>query len=123
MNQPLAHRRIIGDWRTELSAECVAQYRAGKSIREIAGDLGRSFGFVRAVILEGGEVLHSRGGRHPQADAMERRARIRELHSQGVPTSAIAVQVGCHVSTVSRVLGQEGGRVGEGSVAGAEGRA
>jgi hypothetical protein len=55
-------RRITGDSRAALGEELAARYRAGESIREIAASLGRSYGFVHAVLLDGGVVLRGRGG-------------------------------------------------------------
>jgi Helix-turn-helix domain len=50
--------RITGAQRTTLAS----QYAAGESIRKIADDAGRSFGFVHGVLKEAGVELRGRGG-------------------------------------------------------------
>lgn len=60
---PLAKgRRITGDERGTLSGELRRQYEQGSSIRAIAADTGRSYGFVHRVLMESGTTLRSRGG-------------------------------------------------------------
>jgi hypothetical protein len=55
-------RRITGDERGTLSDELRQQYEAGRSIRAIAKDTGRSYGFVHRVLQESGATLRGRGG-------------------------------------------------------------
>ena len=55
-------RRITGDERETLSTELRRQYQQGSSIRTIAADTGRSYGFVHRVLLESGTALRGRGG-------------------------------------------------------------
>ena len=50
-------RRITGDERGTLSAELRRQYEQGSSIRTIAADTGRSYGFVHRVLMESGTTL------------------------------------------------------------------
>ena len=45
-----------------LTSEYVKRYAAGESIRRIADDAGRSFGFVHGVLKEAGVGLRGRGG-------------------------------------------------------------
>lgn len=60
---PLApQRRIVGTERVTVTKDCVGRYRAGQSIRSIAIDIGRSYGFVHRVLTEGGVRLRPRGG-------------------------------------------------------------
>jgi hypothetical protein len=54
--------RITGAQRGTLAAQYAKRYAAGESIRKIAGDAGRSFGFVHGVLKEAGVTLRSRGG-------------------------------------------------------------
>ena len=54
--------RITGDDRAALGAALAERYRAGESIRALADDIGRSFGFVHGVISEAGVPLRGRGG-------------------------------------------------------------
>lgn len=54
--------RIRGDQRSKLAGDYAKRYDAGESIRSIAGDSGRSFGFVHGVLKEAGVALRGRGG-------------------------------------------------------------
>jgi hypothetical protein len=55
-------RRVTGPARATLGTELAARYRSGESIRQIAASLGRSYGFVRGVLLDAGVTLRGRGG-------------------------------------------------------------
>ena len=55
-------RRITGDERVTLSDDLRRQYEQGRSIRAIAADTGRSYGFVHRMLMESGVTLRSRGG-------------------------------------------------------------
>ena len=54
--------RITGTQRTTLASQYAKRYAAGESIRKIAEDAGRSFGFVHGVLKEAGVELRGRGG-------------------------------------------------------------
>ena len=54
--------RITGTQRTTLASQYARRYAAGDSIRKIADDAGRSFGFVHGVLKEAGVELRGRGG-------------------------------------------------------------
>jgi Helix-turn-helix domain len=54
--------RITGTQRTTLASQYAKRYSAGESIRKIADDAGRSFGFVHGVLKEAGVELRGRGG-------------------------------------------------------------
>jgi Helix-turn-helix domain len=54
--------RITGDQRSSLGASFGERYAAGESIRSIAQDTGRSYGFVHGVLKESGASLRGRGG-------------------------------------------------------------
>ena len=54
--------RITGAQRGTLSSQYAKRYAAGESIRKIAEDAGRSFGFVHGVLKESGVGLRGRGG-------------------------------------------------------------
>jgi hypothetical protein len=57
-----AGRRIVGAERTTWTKDCLRRYQAGESIRQIARDTGRSYGFVHRILTEGGATLRGRGG-------------------------------------------------------------
>jgi hypothetical protein len=61
--------RITGDQRTSLAQSFGERYAGGESIRSIAQDTGRSYGFVHGVLKESGATLRGRGGatRGPRA--------------------------------------------------------
>jgi predicted transcriptional regulator len=54
--------RITGPDRTKLANELKKAYDKGKSIRELAGTHGRSYGFIHRVLSESGVALRGRGG-------------------------------------------------------------
>lgn len=64
--QPLAQlnkgQRITGPERGALSDELRRQYESGRSIRALAADTGRSYGFIHRVLMESGATLRGRGG-------------------------------------------------------------
>ena len=66
-------KRISGDLRSEVSASFVERYRGGESIRSIATESGRSYGFVQGLLKDSGVEFRSRGGARnraqPTADA------------------------------------------------------
>jgi hypothetical protein len=65
-SQPLSPlnkgRRNTGDERGTLSDELRRHYENGRSIRDLAADTGRSYGFVHRVLKESGATLRGRGG-------------------------------------------------------------
>lgn len=66
--------RITGDQRSSLGAAFGQRYAGGESIRSIAQDTGRSYGFVHGVLKESGASLRGRGGatRGPRRDTGEK---------------------------------------------------
>lgn len=55
-------QRITGADREKLGAQLRKQYLAGASIRELAGQTGRSYGFVHRILVDSGVELRGRGG-------------------------------------------------------------
>lgn len=54
--------RITGGDRTKLAADLKRKYSSGSSIRQLAGETGRSYGFVHRMLSESGVALRGRGG-------------------------------------------------------------
>ena len=54
--------RITGQTREKLGADLKRKYERGASIRALAEDTGRSYGFVHRVLSESGVTLRGRGG-------------------------------------------------------------
>lgn len=54
--------RITGGDRTKLAADLKRRYTSGASIRELAAETGRSYGFVHRMLSESGVTLRGRGG-------------------------------------------------------------
>ncbi len=54
--------RIVGEQREVLGSALTERYVAGESIRSIAEDIGRSYGFVHGVLRQSHVTLRSRGG-------------------------------------------------------------
>ncbi|MGW0731883.1 helix-turn-helix domain-containing protein [Streptomyces sp. NPDC002851] len=57
------HARITGMQRRQLGVALRRAYVQGVSIRTLARTCGRSFGFVRRLLIEAGAVMSPRGGR------------------------------------------------------------
>ncbi len=54
--------RITGGDRNKLAADLRRKYSGGRSIRELAAETGRSYGFVHRILAESGVALRGRGG-------------------------------------------------------------
>jgi predicted transcriptional regulator len=54
--------RITGGERNKLAADLKRKYSSGSSIRDLAGETGRSYGFVHRMLSESGVTLRGRGG-------------------------------------------------------------
>jgi transposase len=54
--------RVTGEARERLVRDVVDRYQGGASIREIAGDVGRSYGFVHNILTTHGVPMRGRGG-------------------------------------------------------------
>ena len=52
--------RITGEGRRDLAGSLVERYKRGESIRSMAQDIGRSYGFVHGVLTESGVQMRSR---------------------------------------------------------------
>ncbi|MFD6967432.1 helix-turn-helix domain-containing protein [Streptomyces sp. NPDC059949] len=55
-------KRITGTARAKLAVELKTDYEGGASIRAIARDTSRSYGFVHRILTEAGVTLRGRGG-------------------------------------------------------------
>ncbi|WP_229117250.1 helix-turn-helix domain-containing protein [Enemella dayhoffiae] len=87
--------RIVGGARIDLASDLRRRYEAGESIRSMADDLGRSYGFVQGLLKEAGVTLRSRGGATRGAEAVARREatlaavqQVRAELSNGTPVTA-----------------------------------
>jgi hypothetical protein len=54
--------RITGGERNRLAADLKRRYGSGSSIRALAAETGRSYGFVHRILSESGVALRGRGG-------------------------------------------------------------
>lgn len=54
--------RITGEARDRLAADLKKKYEGGASIRALAEDAYRSYGFVHRILTETGVTLRGRGG-------------------------------------------------------------
>lgn len=57
------YEHVSGSAREHARNVVAEQYAAGATVRMIADDLGRSYGFVHRLLLEAGVELRSRGAR------------------------------------------------------------
>jgi hypothetical protein len=54
--------RVTGTDRDKLAADLKRKYDSGTSIRALAEETGRSYGFVHRMLTESGVTLRGRGG-------------------------------------------------------------
>lgn len=54
--------RVTGSAREQLATDLKSKYEAGESIRALAQETGRSYGFVHRMLSESGVALRGRGG-------------------------------------------------------------
>jgi len=54
--------RVTGNDRSKLAGELKKKYTGGASIRALAEETGRSYGFVHRMLSESGVSLRGRGG-------------------------------------------------------------
>lgn len=54
--------QVTGSDRDKLAADLKNKYEAGASIRVLAEETGRSYGFVHRILSESGATLRGRGG-------------------------------------------------------------
>ena len=55
-------KRVTGGDRASLSDQLKKKYEGGASIRALAEETGRSYGFVHRILSESGATLRGRGG-------------------------------------------------------------
>jgi hypothetical protein len=55
-------RRITGNERDTVAKDLRKQYEDGASIRALAEQTGRSYGFVHGVLVDAGAAMRGRGG-------------------------------------------------------------
>ncbi|THV38572.1 helix-turn-helix domain-containing protein [Glycomyces buryatensis] len=56
------NRQVRGDERRELTEYVATAYDQGRSIRDIASTIGRSYGFVHRLLTEADVKFRTRGG-------------------------------------------------------------
>ena len=61
--------RITGTLRAALAKALKKQYTAGTSIRALAADTGRSYGFIHRILAEEGITFRTRGGNQTKKTA------------------------------------------------------
>lgn len=54
--------RVTGTDRSKLAVDLKKKYATGASIRSLAEETGRSYGFVHRILTESGVELRGRGG-------------------------------------------------------------
>lgn len=62
MTNPNKGARIVGADRTALSAQVCQRYSDGESIRSLAAETGRSYGFIHGLLVDASVPLRGRGG-------------------------------------------------------------
>ena len=54
--------RVTGADRSKLATDLKKRYDGGESIRALASETGRSYGFIHRILTETGVTLRGRGG-------------------------------------------------------------
>jgi hypothetical protein len=54
--------RVTGTERDKLATDLKKRYDSGESIRALAHETGRSYGFIHRILTETGVALRGRGG-------------------------------------------------------------
>lgn len=62
MTKMQRHTSVTGDERHALTQRATKLYLAGATIREVADQLGRSYGFIHKLLHEGDVAIRARGG-------------------------------------------------------------
>jgi hypothetical protein len=62
MEQLRRASQIVGEQRDKVKAELAKRYEHGASVRSLAEDIGRSYGFVHRILRESGVTMRLRGG-------------------------------------------------------------
>ncbi len=68
--------RVTGAVRDQLGAQLVKKYTEGASIRVLAAQTGRSYGFIHRVLIEAGAPLRGRGGNNRTRHGDDLRGRV-----------------------------------------------
>jgi riboflavin biosynthesis pyrimidine reductase len=63
------YEHVSGSNRAETRAVAAKLYAEGATVRHIAAELGRSYGFVHRILIEAGVTLRSRGARARAVDS------------------------------------------------------
>lgn len=58
------YHQVRGKDRTKLKNDLKKRYRKGASIRQLAEEEGKSYGFIHRLLQEASTQLRSRGGAH-----------------------------------------------------------
>ncbi|WP_327385002.1 helix-turn-helix domain-containing protein [Streptomyces sp. NBC_01207] len=58
--------RLRGEERRKVATQMAREYDGGASIRGLVTVHGRSYGFTRVLVIEGGGRLRGRGGAQPK---------------------------------------------------------
>lgn len=105
--------RITGDQRSTLGAAFGQRYAGGESIRSIAADTGRSYGFVHGVLKESGAPLRGRGGatRGPRRDGADQLdAQASSAGTEQPPASAVRTKAEAAKDKVAEQVSDKAGK-------------
>ena len=68
--EPIAKgARVSGKARSALAKDLKKKYTGGASIRALAEETGRSYGFIHRLLAQEGVSFRSRGGPHKKKDS------------------------------------------------------
>lgn len=106
-------KRITGDLRVKMTEAIILKYQAGMSIKGIAKCLGRSYGFVRARLLEAKVPLRSRGSLPPRTTRprSELATKAREAYEGDMSLKKLGTALGVSHYTARKLVIEAGGTI------------
>jgi hypothetical protein len=103
--------RMTADDRDKLGARLEKDYAGGRSMAELAEEIGTSQGRVRTILLERGVTLRKRGGavRKPDPKRQELAAEVAKAYGKGESATDLAAKHGVSAGTVRNLVKAGGG--------------
>jgi hypothetical protein len=102
------YEHITDKKRDEVRALIVEEYTRGRSIRYIAAELGRSYGFVHRMLLEQPDmVLRSRGTRGRQQQVVAAAwagVEISDSPAEEVPPQPVVEEAAAELSSIDELV-------------------
>ena len=105
------HQRLSVAERDKLGNQVEKSYAKGRSLSEIAEEVGTSAGRVRSLLLQRGVLLRSRGGntRKPDPERAKTAQQVAKAYAGGQSLAELAGTYGKSASTIRNLVLAGGG--------------